>query len=167
MDIIEATRNESNFVRGVSTRGAQALIQAAQATAAFCRKGLCDSGRCKVHGTLCIKAPYFQGQPKCRIDCQIPAPHIGASAGTAGKPMSFVFVIFLVLAGLALQKWMLPMVRRDVQSTYRPDENIVDTGDMFFIHIQIENHSKWPIPYVKVKMYFRQRHSGYRKHYAV
>ena len=35
MDIIEATRNESNFVRGVSTRGAQALYSAAQATAAF------------------------------------------------------------------------------------------------------------------------------------
>ena len=27
MDIIEATRNESNFVRGVSTRGAQALYR--------------------------------------------------------------------------------------------------------------------------------------------
>lgn len=35
MNIIEATRNESNFVCGVSTRGAQALYKAAQATAAF------------------------------------------------------------------------------------------------------------------------------------
>ncbi|MBQ8638584.1 MAG: AAA family ATPase [Lachnospiraceae bacterium] len=35
MDIIEGTRKESNFVRGVSTRGAIALYQAAQVTAAF------------------------------------------------------------------------------------------------------------------------------------
>lgn len=35
MDIIEGTRRESNFVRGVSTRGAIALYKASQVTAAF------------------------------------------------------------------------------------------------------------------------------------
>ncbi|MFR8586288.1 MAG: AAA family ATPase [Ruminococcus sp.] len=35
MNIIEKTRQESNFVRGVSTRGAIALYKAAQVTAAF------------------------------------------------------------------------------------------------------------------------------------
>ena len=35
MDIVEATRNESNFVHGVSTRGAIAFYKAAQATAAL------------------------------------------------------------------------------------------------------------------------------------
>lgn len=35
MNIIEKTRQESNFVRGVSTRGASALYKAAQVTAAF------------------------------------------------------------------------------------------------------------------------------------
>lgn len=35
MDIIEGTRKESNFVRGVSTRGAIALYKASQVTAAF------------------------------------------------------------------------------------------------------------------------------------
>lgn len=35
MDIIEGTRNESNFVTGVSTRGAIALYKATQAAAAF------------------------------------------------------------------------------------------------------------------------------------
>ena len=68
--------------------------------------------------------------------------------------MILFFVLFLVLAGLALQKWMVAHGLQGVQSTYRPDENIVDAGDVFFILIEIENHSKWPIPYVKVKMYF-------------
>ena len=35
MDIVEATRSESNFVSGISTRGAIALYKAAQATAAL------------------------------------------------------------------------------------------------------------------------------------
>ena len=35
MDIVEGTRKENNFVRGVSTRGALALYKAAQVTAAF------------------------------------------------------------------------------------------------------------------------------------
>lgn len=35
MDIVEGTRRESNFVKGVSTRGAIALYKAAQVTAAF------------------------------------------------------------------------------------------------------------------------------------
>ena len=35
MDIIAATRNESRFITGVSTRGAIALYKAAQVTAAF------------------------------------------------------------------------------------------------------------------------------------
>ena len=35
MDIISATRNESRFITGVSTRGAIALYKAAQVTAAF------------------------------------------------------------------------------------------------------------------------------------
>jgi MoxR-like ATPase len=41
MDIVENTRHESNFVRGVSTRGASALYKAAQVTAAFSGRDYC------------------------------------------------------------------------------------------------------------------------------
>ena len=68
--------------------------------------------------------------------------------------MILFFVLLLVLVGFVLQKWMIVHGLQGVQSTYRPEENIVDAGDVFFILIEIENHSKWPIPYVKVKMYF-------------
>ena len=35
--------------------------------------------------------------------------------------MILFFVLFLVLAGLALQKWMVAHGLQGVQSTYRPD----------------------------------------------
>ena len=68
--------------------------------------------------------------------------------------MILFFVLLLVLVGFALQKWMIVHGLQGVQSTYRPEENIVDAGEVFFILIEIENRCKWPIPYVKVKMYF-------------
>lgn len=68
--------------------------------------------------------------------------------------MSFVFVIFLVLAGFALEAWMKKHGLRNIYSTYGPEENIVDTGETFGIKIHVENRSKWPVPYVKINMYF-------------
>ena len=44
--------------------------------------------------------------------------------------MSFVFVIFLVLAGFALEAWMKKHGLRNIYSTYGPEENIVDTGKL-------------------------------------
>ena len=67
--------------------------------------------------------------------------------------MSFVFVIFLVLAGFALEAWMKKHGLRNIYSTYGPEENIVDTGETFCIRIHVENRSKWPVPYVKINMY--------------
>jgi len=49
--------------------------------------------------------------------------------------MSFVFVIFLVLAGFALEAWMKKHGLRNIYSTYGPEENIVDTGETFGIKI--------------------------------
>ena len=154
MDIIEATRNESNFVRGVSTRGAQALYSAAQATAAFAGRDYVIPEDVKSMAPHVLSHRISQGSQSAasaakflhRILEQVPVP--------LEKPMSFVFVIFLVLAGFALEAWMENMGYAMIYSTYGPEENIVDTGDVFGIKIHVKNRSKWPVPYVKINMYF-------------
>ena len=134
MDIVEATRTQSGFVSGVSTRGALALYQAAQAYASLQGRERAGPG-----GAF---SPNFSGQQhERRSRRSADAQAVGRDHCAVGEcgMSAVIFALLLVATALGLERYSTAHSLDDVQGRLEVEDHLVEAGEPAVIHLVVRN----------------------------
>ena len=64
------------------------------------------------------------------------------------------FLIIGIVIVLWVQQWLLDNVTDFVDANFWPEENVVDTDDVFNIIVELKNKKSFPIYFINVRMFF-------------
>ena len=142
MDIVEATRTQSGFVSGVSTRGALALYQAAQAYALLAGQGIRHPRGHQRAGPGGAFSPHFSGQQhERRSRRSADAQAVGRDHCAVGEcgMSAVIFALLLVATALGLERYSTAHSLDDVQGRLEVENHLVEAGEPAVIHLVVRN----------------------------